>query len=314
MEHRVLVTGLHGFTGRHLQPALVALGFEVHGIVAPQAASAGADIGTCVHVADVLDPKGLADVVARVQPRYVVHLAAISFVAHGDADAMYRVNIVGTRNLLQALAAEVRPECVLLASSANIYGNAAVDPIDESTPPLPANDYAVSKLAMEHMASLWQDKLPITLVRPFNYTGRGQESSFLIPKIVQAFRRRDATLELGNLDVERDFSDVRDVAQAYAALLRAVPGGVVNVCSGRVHSLTDVLEVAHSLTGFRPEIRVNPRFVRANEVRRLRGDNTHLRSLVPGWRARPLTETLSWMLNDDAGADLRAATGGQPAS
>lgn len=294
----MLVTGLRGFTGTYLQPALQTLGLEVHGIVAPSAVASDGHVSAREHVADLLDPVALAQAVAEVQPRYVIHLAAVSFVAHGDVEAIYRINIVGTRNLLQAVASNTQPECVLLASSANVYGNAVVEPIDEQALPHPANDYAVSKLAMEHMAALWLDKLPITVVRPFNYTGVGQGASFLVPKIMQAFRRRDRVLELGNTNVERDFSDVRDVVSAYTALLKVAPGGVVNICSGKAYSLTRLLEIARDITGHCPEIRVNPQFVRANEVHRLRGSNARLLGLVPGWQSRPLAETIAWMLSD----------------
>lgn len=294
----MLVTGIRGFTGTHLQPALEAQGLEVHGIVAPSAQASEAPGSPREHVVDLLDRTTLERVVAAVQPRYVVHLAAVSFVAHGDVDAIYRINIVGTRNLLQSLASQAQPQCVLLASSANVYGNAAIDPIDEQVPPRPANDYAVSKLAMEHMAALWLDKLPITVVRPFNYTGVGQAVNFLVPKIMVAFKRRDPVLELGNTDVERDFSDVRDVATAYTGLLKVAPGGVVNICSGMACSLTNLLQMAQDITGHRPEIRVNPQFVRANEVHRLRGSNARLMSLLPGWQPRRLAETIAWMLSD----------------
>ncbi|MGH8126387.1 MAG: NAD-dependent epimerase/dehydratase family protein, partial [Rhodanobacteraceae bacterium] len=209
---RALLTGCHGFTGRYVAAELEAAGYQVIGLAHDSDPPAAG-----VLRANLLDRTAVRHAVAEARARIVVHLAAISFVAHGDADEIYRTNIVGTRNLLEALAAaEVEPRSVVLASSANIYGNAAADPITETTPPAPVNDYAVSKLAMEHMARQWMERLPITLVRPFNYTGVGQAEQFLIPKIVAHFRRGEKVIELGNTDVARDFSDVRDVAHAYA--------------------------------------------------------------------------------------------------
>jgi nucleoside-diphosphate-sugar epimerase len=227
----------------------------------------------------------------------VVHLAAISFVAHGDADEIYRTNIVGTRNLLEALAAAGHePRSVVLASSANIYGNAEVEPVEEAARPAPANDYAVSKLAMEQMARLWTEHLPITLVRPFNYTGVGQSENFLVPKIVAHFRRGAKSIELGNTDIARDFSDVRDIARAYAAVVAKAPAGItVNFCSGVAHSLDDVLGMMVRIAGYGIEVRVNPAFVRGNEVKRLVGSNARLRELAGFAPSIPLEETLRWM-------------------
>ena len=286
---RVLVTGLRGFTGRYVQAALAQRGWEVCGLG---------------EQTDLADSAALAHAVAQARPQAVIHLAAIAFVGHGnadtDADAFYRVNLLGTRHLLAALVALPQPPArVLLVSSANVYGNQTEGMMDEATPPQPANDYAVSKLAMEHMAQLWITRLPITIVRPFNYTGVGQSTDFLLPKIVDHFRRRAATIELGNLDVRRDFSDVRAVVNAYCRLLDvpAATGVTVNVCSGHSHSLRDILAMAEQITGHTLQVQVNPALVRANEVKNLLGNPAYLRTLVgTDWASPSLPDTLHWML------------------
>ena len=283
----ILVTGATGFLGRHLMPILTAR------------YGAEAVAGVCSRDYDLMDPAQVRRMFQEKRPDVVVHLAAISFVAHGDAETIYRVNVVGTRNLLEALASmEQRPRAVLLASSANIYGNAAVEIIDELVPPSPSNDYAVSKLAMEFLARLYFDRLPIILARPFNYTGVGQARNFLLPKIVDHFCRHASVIELGNLDVARDFSDVRMVAKVYRRLLETPEalGGVFNVCSGRAYSLRDILAMVASLSGHSLEVKVNPAFVRANDVRVLRGSRAKLESVIGPVDDIGLEETLRWML------------------
>lgn len=291
---KVLITGVRGFTGQHLLKELLNAGHEVCGLAHTPAPEASVR----VHVCDLLDRTALTEVLAREQPEAVVHLAAIAFVAHGDARAIYETNVVGTRNLLDAIhTSGCRPKSVLLASSANIYGNADREVIDESTPAAPANDYAVSKLAMEYMARLWEDKLPITIVRPFNYTGVGQSPNFLLPKIVSHFRERKPVLELGNLHVVRDFSDVRSVVSAYGRLLdEQFAGQTFNVCSGTGYALEDVLAMMCDLAGYQPEIKVNMAFVRANEVHTLIGSNAKLREAIGAQPTIALRDTLQWML------------------
>lgn len=302
LGRRALVTGVSGFTGRHVEKALAEAGYQVFGLSQHGGAGLGTPGGGPVcFVADLCSRTALSNLVAMVQPDVVVHLAAVSFVAHEDADAIYRTNIVATRNLLEALAAAPhRPRAVLLASSANIYGNAEVEPITEDTPPAPTNDYSVSKLAMEHMAHLWQDRLPITIVRPFNYTGVGQAERFLVPKIVTHFQRRAASIELGNLDVERDFSDVRMVASCYTRLLELdTAGQTFNLCSGIGTSLLEMIAMLEQATGHKMEIKVNPTFVRTNEVKRLVGSNARLAAALAasgGLGQIPLADTLGWMV------------------
>lgn len=297
---RVLITGVDGFTGRYLAPLLAAQGHEVHGLAPrPQAEGAPPIAGVhALHCADLLDAPAMERVVLEVGPQWVAHLAGIALVSHADVGLIYRVNLIGTRVLLGALSRlQVPPQSVLLASSANVYGNSTAGVLDESVPPAPANDYAVSKLAMEHMAATWKERLPITIVRPFNYTGVGQSPDFLLPKIVAHFKRRAPVLELGNLHVERDFSDVRMVADCYSRILaRDLAGQTYNVCSGVGYTLQSVLQMARELTGHDPEIRVNPAFVRPNEVKTLVGSRAALERAIGPVQGPPLRDTLQWML------------------
>lgn len=291
---RALITGLAGFTGKYVSCELEQAGYTVYGT-----GIAESGLPNYFQV-DLLDKQALSELILEIQPHVVVHLAAVAFVGHGNADDFYRVNLIGSRHLLEALAVNARNlEAVLLVSSANVYGNTAQGMLSESTQPDPVNDYAVSKLAMEYMARLWQPKLPLFIVRPFNYTGIGQSEDFLLAKIVAHFRRRAPLIELGNLDVWRDFSDVRTVAQAYRRLLEVKPlGQVVNVCSGSSHSLREVIAMAENITGHKIEVRVNPDFVRANEVKHLGGNSAYLQSLIGEVAAPPLEETIRWMLTE----------------
>lgn len=296
---KILVTGADGFTGRYLAAELQRAGYEVHGLVHKPVALGKVPGVRALHVADLSDAARLAAVVNEVQPDKVAHLAAIAFVAHGDIEAIYRTNLVGTRHLLEALAQSNAPlDAVLLASSANVYGNSVGGVLDENTPPAPANDYAVSKLAMEYAARLYAGRLPLIMARPFNYTGVGQAESFLIPKIVDHVRRRAPVIELGNLDVARDFSDVRNVVQLYRRLLEApaAVGQSFNVCSGQAWSLNELLTMVREISGHDFEVRVNPAFVRQNEVKTLLGSRAKLDAVVGEVPEITLRDTLRWML------------------
>jgi nucleoside-diphosphate-sugar epimerase len=297
---RVLVTGASGFTGRYMVAELRAHGCHVISLGAQTEPSDDASATDESYAADLREPSALVHVLKAAQPNIIIHLAALAFVAHGSADDFYNVNLIGTRNLLQAAEdAGIALDRLLLASSANVYGNTSEGVLSEETLPAPANDYAVSKLAMEYVASLWRGRLPITIARPFNYTGVGQSGQFLVPKIVSHFARRADVLELGNLEVSRDFGDVRAVVAAYRQLLQApeAEGVIVNVCSGRGHTLLEIVGMCEFLTGHSLDVRVNPAFVRPNEVRVLLGDNRRLKRLIGGWDSPSLRETLAWMLD-----------------
>ncbi|MBC7456209.1 MAG: GDP-mannose 4,6-dehydratase [Massilia sp.] len=289
---RALVTGLRGFTGQYVARELAAAGYRVFGT----ALSSGHAIADVFQL-DLCDRAAVGAMVDQVQPDVVVHMAGVAFVAQANAEPFYRINVVATRNLLEALAgARHLASSVLLASSANIYGNADVALIDEKVAPAPANDYAVSKLAMEYMARLWMDRLPIIIARPFNYSGRGQGENFLLPKIVAHFRRGEPAIELGNLAIARDFSDVRMVAASYRRLLAASPAGqTFNICSRRSNTLAEVIDSLSNIAGYRIEVRVNPAFVRANDVLSLTGDNAKLAGAIGAIEPIALADTLRWM-------------------
>jgi GDP-6-deoxy-D-talose 4-dehydrogenase len=282
---KILLTGADGFTGRPFTQLAVAADHEVVALRA-----------------DLTDQAALQQQVLASAPDAVVHLAAISFVGHADANAFYAVNVVGTTNLLAALVQlPKRPDRVLLASSANIYGNCTQSPIAEDLSPAPVNHYATSKLAMEHMARTYADRLPLLITRPFNYTGPGQNLNFVIPKLVKHFAQKAPSIALGNLQVEREFNDVQMVCHAYLQLLQqGEPGETYNVCSGQPYTLQYVIDLLTRITGHELEVEVNPAFVRANEVHRLCGSPAKLQALMTRHGCTlnnpPLEDTLQRML------------------
>ncbi|MFC0400953.1 NAD-dependent epimerase/dehydratase family protein [Paraburkholderia rhizosphaerae] len=285
-----LITGGRGFTGAYVRSTLEEAGYTVTGTLI-------GSVGPSERTLDITSLDQCREAIDAIRPAVVVHLAAVSFVGHDDALEMYRVNVLGTLNLLQACAdVGHSPRKILIASSANVYGNAA-GVIDESVPPAPVSHYAASKVAMEHLVRTWFDRLPIVMVRPFNYTGRGQSDLFLVPKIISHFMTRKPYIELGNLDVARDFSDVRRVAQIYRALLESdVAGETVNVCSERPYTLEQIVQMAREASGHDLEVRVNPAFVRQNEVKKLVGSAAKLRSLVPDAPIIDFDSTIKWMV------------------
>lgn len=293
---KILLTGASGFTGKPFADMARAAGHEVVAL-------------TC----DLADKAALRQQVLAAAPDTVVHLAAISFVGQADDNAFYAVNVVGTMNLLDALLALPQaPQRVLLASSANVYGNCDASPITESQPPAPMNHYATSKLAMEHMARTRGDRLSLIFTRPFNYTGVGQDNKFLIPKLVSHFAQRAPAIELGNLHVEREFNDVDMVCAAYLQLLeQGQPGETYNICSGNAYTLQHVIELLSRITGHQIEVTVNPAFVRLGEVHRLCGSPAKLQALpapTAGFSAtRSLEETLRHMLAAAEGASRAQA-------
>ena len=186
----------------------------------------------------------------------------------------------------------------IFASSATVYGNSEQVELREDSPLLPVNDYGLSKKMMEELLLMWSKKFPITITRPFNYTGRGQSDSFLIPKIVNAFKFKKESLELGNLEVSRDFSDVRFIAKAYLKLAsQRANFRILNLCSGNLVSIKEIISICTSLTGHSLQVTSSLKFRRKNEILKLKGDPKNMERYLGTMGQYSIGDTLAWMLS-----------------
>lgn len=271
----LLITGIDGFTGFHLEKWFQNLGYLVFGTTFSKPNKEN-------HFqCDITDKANFRNVLEEVRPSHIIHLAAISFVAEANAGKIYNTNVLGALNLMDALEElSLYPHKILVASSAAVYGNLG-NSLDEKMCPKPVNHYGNSKLAMEHMLANYFDRQKIILARPFNYTGPGQEPHFLVPKIVSHFKEQKPLIELGNIDTFREYNDVGYVADIYSKLLVSdFHSGPVNIASGKTYSIKQILNELEALTGHQIEVGVNPKFVRKNEIKELKGSTDKLRSIL----------------------------------
>jgi len=278
---RLLITGGDSFTGRHLIPKALSQGHEIY-----------------ILKSNLKDFDSLKKEIETIRPEGVIHLAGISFVGQSNPSEFYEVNTIGTLYLLEALLiSSTPPQKVLLASSANVYGNAIHSPIQESASAQPINHYGISKLAMEGLVNIYQERLPIDIIRCFNYTGQGQSVDFLIPKLVYHFKNKIHSVDLGSLNIKREFNDVRMVADIYLSLLlKSESGEIYNLCSGKAYSIEGIVKILESLTQHSIVINKNPNFVRQNELSILCGDPQKLINAIGTLPKYSIEETLQWML------------------
>ena len=288
---RALVTGGSGFVGRHVCAALRERGHEV--VVAGRAGEDGQ-----VDVAfELADAGSVRAAVEGAAPDVIFHLAAQAFVPASIRDPMatYDDNALGTARLYEALRGlGSRAPRVVLASSAEVYG--ARDPLDyplqEVLAPQPATPYAASKAAAEAiaLASRRTYGVPTIVTRAFNHIGPGQNAQFAVPAFATQIARvalgTAAIVKVGNLEAQRDFLDVRDVAAAYVALAdRGVDGEIYNVCSGRPVALKDVLRRLITIAGVPVDVREEAARMRPSDVPVSYGDPSKLRGAA-GWTPR----------------------------
>lgn len=285
MDYRskVVITGAGGFTGKHLTKELKKFDYQVHPLKA-----------------DLTDRDSVFKEIKAARPNYVVHLGGISFAGSSIDNSIYDVNVYGTLNLLDALKElDHHPDRVILASSASVYGQSDCQVLDESLCPSPINHYGNSKLVMENMTHNYRNEFPILITRPFNYTGLGHDPKFVIPKIVSAYTTRESKLELGNINVFREFNDVRDVCVVYRLLLEAsLSYQKLNICSGRLTSLKKVIDIMSSMSELKIEVVQNAELIRANDISHVCGDNSLLNKAIDFKWKYEIEDTLLWMFKE----------------
>ena len=295
---RVMVTGASGFVGRRLLSRLLRAGHDAIGID---------------REVDIRDASAMTARVAAVQPDAVIHLAALSSVAHSlrAPEDCYRVNFLGTRALLASVAAAAPAARVLLVGSADAYTATSPqsEPLTESTPLRPRSPYARSKAAAELLGRRAAERgLDVVCIRAFNHTGAGQSDQFVVSSFARqlaaiASGRQPALLRVGNLDSVRDFLHVDDVIEAYLRLLdRNVPAGVYQVAGEVAIPIRSVLEALIRIAGVAPRVDVDPARLRPTDW--LVGDATRLRRAT-GWQPRIELDALlrevyeDWLVRDD---------------
>jgi GDP-4-dehydro-6-deoxy-D-mannose reductase len=296
---RFLVTGVAGFAGRHLAERLLAAGHEVFGC--DRSLPATTSVTRVLNlpadhllVCDICDREQVETVVHTVCPDGLFHLAAFTNPATSfdDPDGAYRANLLGSLNVFAAVHDAAIPCRVVWVGSSDAYGQVNADelPVTERNLFRPLNPYAVSKAAADLAAYQWSRAcgLDIVRVRPFNHTGPGQASHFVCADFALQLaavkhHRRPPQIEVGNLDVVRDFSDVRDVVRAYVAVFeRGVTGEAYNVCSGSGRTPCQILERLIELSGAEVDVVVDPARQRPTDVPVLIGSAAKLRDAT-GW-------------------------------
>lgn len=315
---RLLVTGAAGFVGPHAIAAVRRLVPDAEIFAAGHSAHAQPADGTTPCVLDVVDTAAVSACITQIKPTHVLHLAGVTTIAAAanNPEGAWAVNLFGTVNVLRAMISHAPGSVFVLAGSGQVYGESARSgrAMTEADLLRPDQDYAASKAAADLAAgALAKRGVRVVRMRPFNHTGPGQPPNFAVPEFADQIARieaghQDPLLHTGNLDVARDFLDVRDVASAYAlALVKGwdLPADcVLNVASGNAPTVRTLLD--HLLARARTSIRVetDPTRVRAGDLPVLAGNAQSARDLL-GWEPSIPLETML----DDVLADARRRHG-----
>jgi GDP-4-dehydro-6-deoxy-D-mannose reductase len=309
---RALITGISGFVGSHLAEYLLAeTDWPVAGTIFGDASSINhLQSQLSLYPAELSDLDTVIRILEQAQPDYIFHLAAqpLTSLSWRDPWATLANNIHAQLNILEAIVWLKSTARVLVVGSSEEYGLVKPEelPVTEDTPLRPLNPYAVSKITQDFLGLQYHlaRGVAVVRVRPFHHIGPRQRPGFVAPDMAQQVADVEAgvrppVVSVGNLDVWRDFSDVRDVVRAYhLALTLGEPGAVYNVGSGQAHSIREMVEGLIALTGKPIEIHTDPQRARPSDVPRLVADVSRLRQHT-GWEPRiPFEQSLRDVLDE----------------
>ena len=314
---KAFVTGVTGFAGSFLAEHLVSKGFEVSGTYLSDSSLnniASIKDSITLYKVDLAKKEDVASAIEKASPEYLFHLAALAATGesfNNPGEVMIN-NITAQLNILNSLIENNLAECkTLIVSSAEVYGNVAKEnlPTSEDAPLRPMNPYAVSKITQDFMGLQYflSHGLPVVRVRPFNHIGPRQGPSFVVASFAKKIAEiekgiKPPVLTVGNLDTSRDFTDVRDMVQAYSLLLeKGVPGEVYNVGSGSSYKISDILEKLLSYSNTEIKVEVEVSLVRKKDTKESRCDNKKVVDLT-GWTTtisidKSLKDTLDYWRN-----------------
>jgi GDP-4-dehydro-6-deoxy-D-mannose reductase len=301
---RAFITGMTGFVGGHLVHSLLADGVEIHGTLLPGVSETAPD-RTVGHRVEITDHHAMAGILAEVQPDTVFHLAGAASVSQSFADpeGTWRVNVDGTKGVLEAIRLAAPAARAVVALSGEEYGRVPLDqlPVTEDTPFTPLSPYAESKVAADHLCAEYarEHGLAVLRLRAFNQLGPGQDARFVLPSVCKQVA--DAEMEgaevcrvqLGNIDTRRDFMDVRDIVTAYRLVAdKGDPSRPYLAGTGRSSSVRDLVDIVVSLAHVPVEVHADPTRVREGEQPDLYAFPRALKEL--GWAPRiPLEQSVS---------------------
>ena len=260
---KVLLTGATGFIGKHLQREL-----KNHNHIVLNLKS------------NLLKKDELEAEILNSDFDHVIHLAGLSHLTSFSPSQLYETNVIGSENLISSLEKKGDGINILLASSGHVYAPSEAF-LSEESKVQPMSHYASSKLAMEYICNSMIEKNKLIILRIFNCTGPGQDPSFFIPKVLQSFVNKEKSLDVGNLEVEREFNSVHWLVAIIRNLTEEnTPAGVYNICSGKTYRLENILSIISNITSHSLKINICQKIVRKNEQKKIAGNPLKLNKFL----------------------------------